>query len=60
VVHDEVFVCTDLGTQVKAAVERFRADDAARTCPACGRLAEVVHHEGAVADPNAAGDGGPA
>jgi 3-hydroxyanthranilate 3,4-dioxygenase len=53
VVHDDIFVCTDLGTQVKAAVERFREDDSARKCSACGRVAAVAHRQGANRDPNA-------
>ena len=38
VLHDESFHCTDLGTQLKPVIERFHADEALRTCDACGAV----------------------
>ncbi|KYK56820.1 3-hydroxyanthranilic acid dioxygenase [Drechmeria coniospora] len=52
VVHEAAFHCTDLGTQIKAAVEAFRADDAKRTCPECGELADWEPKRGSIPDPN--------
>ncbi|KAI9806827.1 MAG: 3-hydroxyanthranilic acid dioxygenase [Piccolia ochrophora] len=42
VVHEAAFHCTDLGTQIKEAVNAFRDDLAKRKCPTCGETAEVV------------------
>ena len=42
VVHESAFHCTDLGTQIKAAVVDFTGDEAKRTCGKCGALAETV------------------
>ena len=42
VVHEAAFHCTDLGTQIKEAVNGFKEDTAARTCGNCGALADVV------------------
>ncbi|KZF25901.1 3-hydroxyanthranilate 3,4-dioxygenase [Xylona heveae TC161] len=42
VVHEASFHCTDLGTQVKDAVNAFRNDDEKRKCKKCGSLADVV------------------
>ena len=41
VVHESSFHCTDLGTQIKAAVQAFEADEKARTCGKCGSLCDV-------------------
>ncbi|KAI9778604.1 MAG: 3-hydroxyanthranilic acid dioxygenase [Geoglossum umbratile] len=41
-VHESAFHCTDLGTQIKDAVNAFRDDTEARTCKKCGALADVV------------------
>jgi 3-hydroxyanthranilate 3,4-dioxygenase len=40
-VHEAAFHCTDLGTQLKAAVNEFKADEAARTCKHCGTVCDV-------------------
>ena len=40
-VHEVSFHCTDLGTQLKAAVQAFEADPEARTCKNCGELCDV-------------------
>ncbi|OAQ84299.1 3-hydroxyanthranilate 3,4-dioxygenase [Purpureocillium lilacinum] len=52
VVHEAAFHCTDLGTQIKQAVEDFRADDAKRTCGRCGTLADWAPKPGSIPDPN--------
>lgn len=36
IVHEIVFYCSDLGTQVKEAILSFDGDDEARTCKKCG------------------------
>jgi 3-hydroxyanthranilate 3,4-dioxygenase len=40
-VHEKSFHCTDLGTQIKAAVEEFAGDKEARTCKKCGTICQV-------------------
>ncbi|KAJ3954256.1 3-hydroxyanthranilic acid dioxygenase [Colletotrichum tropicale] len=52
VVHEAAFHCTDLGTQIKAAVEAFKADEAGRTCKKCGVVAESAPKPGSIKDPN--------
>lgn len=42
-VHEASFHCTDLGTQIKAAVEAFKSDKEARTCKSCGALCDTAH-----------------
>lgn len=54
VVHEASFHCTDLGTQIKAAVEEFRDSDDNRTCKKCGTLADWKPVPGAIVDPNPA------
>lgn len=54
VVHEASFHCTDLGTQIKAAVEAFRADEALRTCKRCGAVADWCPRPGSIRDPNLA------
>lgn len=54
VVHEAAFHCTDLGTQIKAAVEEFRGDNDKRTCKQCGTLADWAPPAGSIADPNLA------
>lgn len=41
VVHEAAFHCTDLGTQIKAAVQAFTGDENKRTCGQCGALADT-------------------
>src|SRR6187551_352658 len=48
VVHEASFHCTDLGTQIKAAVEAFKSDDKARTCGQCGELADWCPKPGSI------------
>ena len=52
VVHEAAFHCTDLGTQIKDAVESFKADVAARTCGKCGEVADWCPKPGSIPDPN--------
>ncbi|KAM4054956.1 3-hydroxyanthranilic acid dioxygenase [Hirsutella rhossiliensis] len=52
IVHEAAFHCTDLGSQVKLAVEDFRASDDKRTCPVCGTLADWAPKPGSIPNPN--------
>ena len=52
IVHEAGFHCTDLGTQIKAAVEDFKNDQEKRTCSKCGQLADAAPKPGAIKDPN--------
>lgn len=54
VVHEAAFHCTDLGTQIKAAVQEFQANDDKRTCGQCGVLATAAPAPGSIVDPNLA------
>ncbi|KAJ5528036.1 3-hydroxyanthranilate 3-4-dioxygenase 1 [Penicillium frequentans] len=51
IVWEKRFVCTDLGTQVKAVVEEFGADEEKRRCKGCGEMAAVKYQEGEVVQP---------
>ena len=51
VVWEKRFVCTDLGTQVKAVVEEFGADVGKRTCKSCGQAVETRYKEGEIVQP---------
>ena len=42
IVNEESFHCTDLGTQIKAAVEEFKSSEEKRRCKSCGELADTV------------------
>ncbi|KAK4116245.1 3-hydroxyanthranilate 3,4-dioxygenase [Canariomyces notabilis] len=52
VVHEAAFHCTDLGTQIKEAVEKFKADEGVRTCKRCGTVADWCPRPGSIRDPN--------
>ncbi|PHH86942.1 hypothetical protein CDD83_9557 [Cordyceps sp. RAO-2017] len=52
VVHEAAFHCTDLGSQIKEAVEDFRRDEAKRTCPNCRHVADWAPPPGSIPDPN--------
>ena len=41
-VHEAAFVCTDLGTQIKEAVNKFKEDQGERTCQNCGEICDVA------------------
>lgn len=51
-VYEESFHCTDLGSQIKDAVNAFKGDESKRKCKACGTLAESAPKEGEIKDPN--------
>jgi 3-hydroxyanthranilate 3,4-dioxygenase len=51
IVWEKRFICTDLGTQIKAVVEEFGADVQKRTCAKCGVLAETKFAEGQIVQP---------
>lgn len=42
IVNEEAFHCTDLGTQIKEAVNGFKASDEKRKCKNCGATADVI------------------
>lgn len=52
VVHEAAFHCTDLGTQIKAGVEEFKASTEKRTCGKCGVVADWAPKPGSIKDPN--------
>lgn len=41
-VHEASFHCTDLGSQIKEAVNAFKENEKARTCKSCGELCDVA------------------
>ncbi|KAF2397609.1 3-hydroxyanthranilate 3,4-dioxygenase [Trichodelitschia bisporula] len=41
-VHENAFHCTNLGTQIKEAVNQFKDDQEARTCKKCGTVCDVT------------------
>lgn len=41
-VHEAAFHCTDLGTQIKEAVNQFKDDNVARKCSNCGEICDVA------------------
>jgi 3-hydroxyanthranilate 3,4-dioxygenase len=41
IVYEAAFHCTDLGTQIKEAVEEFGKDSVKRTCKNCGAVAST-------------------
>ena len=42
IVNEEAFHCTDLGTQIKEAVNSFKTSDEKRKCQNCGSFADVI------------------
>ena len=42
IVYEASFHCVDLGTQIKEAVNDFKASDEKRKCDNCGELADTV------------------
>lgn len=42
IVNEEAFHCTDLGTQIKEAVNGFVSSAEKRKCKKCGELADIV------------------
>jgi 3-hydroxyanthranilate 3,4-dioxygenase len=41
-VHEKAFHCTDLGTQIKEAVNGFKEDQEARKCNNCGTICDTA------------------
>ena len=41
-VHEASFYCTNLGTQIKEAVNEFKENKQARTCKKCGTVCDVA------------------
>jgi 3-hydroxyanthranilate 3,4-dioxygenase len=52
VVHEAAFPCTDLGTQIKSAIDQFMASEDNRKCKSCGAIADSVPKPGTIKDPN--------
>lgn len=52
IVYETVFHLTDLGTQLKAAIEEFQRDDEKRTCHECGEVADTKPKPTSIKDPN--------
>ncbi|ROW18085.1 hypothetical protein VPNG_00053 [Cytospora leucostoma] len=52
VVHEAAFHCTDLGTQIKGALEEFRASEDDRRCGGCGEVVQTEPRPGSIRDPN--------
>jgi len=51
-VDEQAFHCTDLGTQIKEAVNGFRDSEERRRCRKCGTMAESAPKPGEIKDPN--------
>ncbi|TGO18145.1 hypothetical protein BTUL_0012g00900 [Botrytis tulipae] len=54
VVEEASFHCTDLGTQIKEAVNSFKDSEDRRKCKKCGTVAESAPPVGSIKDPNIA------
>ncbi|KAM3086743.1 3-hydroxyanthranilic acid dioxygenase [Clarireedia jacksonii] len=52
VVDEAAFHCTDLGTQIKEAVNNFKNSEERRKCKKCGTMAESAPAPGSIKDPN--------
>jgi 3-hydroxyanthranilate 3,4-dioxygenase len=52
VVDEAAFHCTDLGTQIKEAVNAFKDSDERRKCTHCGTMASSAPQPGEIQDPN--------
>ena len=52
IVDEAAFHCTDLGTQIKSAVNEFKDDVQRRTCKKCGTIADSAPKPGRIKDPN--------
>lgn len=54
IVDEASFHCTDLGTQIKEAVNQFKDSEERRKCKNCGAVAEAAPQPGEIKDPNLA------
>lgn len=52
IVDEASFHCTDLGTQIKAAVNAFKENEERRKCKNCGVMANSAPMPGSIQDPN--------
>ncbi|KAH8657624.1 3-hydroxyanthranilate 3,4-dioxygenase-like protein [Tricladium varicosporioides] len=52
IVDEASFHCTDLGSQIKEAVNEFKGSEERRKCRKCGTMAESAPREGEIKDPN--------
>jgi 3-hydroxyanthranilate 3,4-dioxygenase len=52
IVNEDSFHCTDLGTQIKEAVNGFRDSEEKRKCKKCGTMADSAPIPGSIQDPN--------
>lgn len=52
VVEEAAFHCTDLGTQIKEAVNSFKDSEEKRKCKKCGTMASSAPPPGSIQDPN--------
>jgi 3-hydroxyanthranilate 3,4-dioxygenase len=52
IVDEAAFHCTDLGTQIKEAVNNFKDSESRRKCGNCGVMAESAPKPGEIQDPN--------
>ncbi len=52
IVDEAAFHCTDLGTQIKEAVNLFKESQERRTCKNCGVVADAAPKPGSIPDPN--------
>jgi len=54
IVDEAAFHCTDLGTQIKEAVNSFKGSAERRKCKHCGEMADSAPKPGTIQDPNLA------
>jgi len=52
IVDEAAFHCTDLGTQIKGAVNAFKESKERRKCKNCGEMADSAPKPGSIQDPN--------
>ncbi|KAG9244456.1 3-hydroxyanthranilate 3,4-dioxygenase [Calycina marina] len=52
IVDEASFHCTDLGTQIKSAVNAFQGSEERRKCKNCGTVADSAPVPGSIQDPN--------
>ncbi|KAK3942185.1 3-hydroxyanthranilic acid dioxygenase [Diplogelasinospora grovesii] len=52
IVHEAAFHCTDLGTQIKDAVNAFKSNEEQRKCKKCGEVADWCPKPGSIKNPN--------
>jgi len=45
-VYEDSFYCTDLGTQIKEAINKFKDDENGRKCKKCGAICAMERPKG--------------